>query len=266
MKYFIARCILAAFFCGFTTFAAEAAGVRFVDASEVSPNDTTVKSFGYVSISGPIERAGVVGLAAALLRAEQNTKGRTHAGDPSIFVILNSTGGNVFAAMDMGRLLRNFAARVWVDRNGECSSACIFLLAGGVTRWGYDARIGLHRPYLPTSEFAELPYAEAQQQYNMLLDQISAYLSDMGVRQKLFERMVSIPSQTVEYIDASVAEDALLFGEDPAHSEWQRARSIEAIGERRVQSLDQFRDCYNSHVADGEENAKRACSVYLEDW
>lgn len=266
MKYFMALCILPVFGCGFTTSAAEAAGVRFVDASEVSPNDTTVRSFGYVSISGPIERTGVVDLAAALLRAEQNTKARTHAGDPAIHVLLDSTGGNVFAAMDMGRLLRNSAASVWVDQNDECSSACILLLAGGVTRYGYDARIGLHRPYLPTSEFAELSHVEAQQVYNTMLSQIRSYLSDMGVRQELFERMVSIPSQTVEYIDASIAEDALLFGEDPAHSEWQRARSTEAIGERRVQSLDKFTNCYNSHLADGEENAKRACSVYLEDW
>ena len=82
MKYFMALCLLPVFGCGFTTSAAETAVVRFVDASEVSASDTSVKSYGYVSIWGSIERSGVVELAAALLRAEQNTKMRTHAGDP----------------------------------------------------------------------------------------------------------------------------------------------------------------------------------------
>lgn len=244
--------------------AEETTQIRYVSAAEVPVTETTIKKFGYVSISGPITYSAVPALAAVLLHAEQNATSRSDGGDPSIFVIVNSRGGEIRAAIDMGRLLRNAAAKIWIDRGGECSSACVLLLAGGVVRYGMaDSRVGLHRPYFPPSEFAGLSHTDAQHRYNQFLNSVRTYLQDMGVQDSIFQTMVSIPSQDVRYIGFRVAEESRLFGEDAAYDEWQRARALERIGERRVKMWEQFRDCYNARLSEGTQEG---CFVYLEGY
>lgn len=247
--------------------AADESEIRFVRSTEVDISDTTIKSYGYVLISGKIDSQGVPKLAAALIQAQNEAKMKSDAGDPVVFAILNSTGGEILAGIDMGRLLRNYGARIWIDKNAECSSACVLLLAGGVTRFDMDgARVGLHRPYFPPFYFAELSFTEAQDKYNSLLERVRSYLQDMGIRDELYQRMISIPSQEIVYIRGSEAEGYGLFGEDPAFTEWARARSIKAIGEDRVLQLEEFRNCYNANVQDGENFAQQKCAVHLDDF
>lgn len=90
--------------------------VRFVSPIPDSSTPSNVKDLGYVEISGGIQRSAVPQVVAALLKAKKATAMRTQAGDPVIQVVLNSPGGEVAAAMEMGRLLRSHATYVWVDR------------------------------------------------------------------------------------------------------------------------------------------------------
>ena len=160
----------------------ESSEIRFVKSAEVDANDTTIKRFGYVLIQGELSHEGIPKLASALVQAQNEAGFRSDAGDPIVFVILNSPGGEVLAGIDMGRLLRNYGARIWIDKNAECSSACVLVLAGGATRFDMDgARVGLHRPHFPPFYFANLPFDQAQEEYNSLLARIRSYLQEMGV-------------------------------------------------------------------------------------
>jgi hypothetical protein len=242
--------------------AQEATQIRYVEPAEVPSAETTIKTFGYVSVSGPITLSAVPTLAAALLHAEQNATTHTDGRDPIVYVVVSSLGGDIRAAMDMGRILRHAAARIWVDRDSECSSACVLLLAGGVVRYDMaGARVGLHRPYFPPSEFAGLSHAAAQQRYNQLLASVRAYLEEMGIHDTIFQAMVSVPSQDVRYIDATTADEARLFGEDAAYAEWQRARALVRVGEQRVIAWEQFRNCYNARLSEDSEDT---CFSYLD--
>lgn len=201
-------------------------------------------------------------LLEALLEAETGTKARTESGDPRIFVVIGSPGGEVLPAIDMGRLLRSAAASVWIDQNSECSSACVLVLAGGVIRYDMaGARVGIHRPAFPPAEFAGLTYAESQEHYNSLLNTVRGYLREMGIGDAIYQSMQTVPSQTIRYISIEEAEQGMLFGEDPAYMEWRRALAIDNFGEGRVQVLERFRECYNSRI--GEE-LEESCFSILE--
>ena len=52
-------------------------------------------------------------------------------------VVLNTRGGNVDAALKMGRLIRKHGLNTYLAPNSECASACIFVLIGGITRMAF---------------------------------------------------------------------------------------------------------------------------------
>lgn len=179
-------------------------------------------------------------------------------------VFLNSPGGNVMAAMEIGRIIRGGLGLTVVNSKAECSSACIFLLASGVVRVVVgEGRLGLHRPRFDQKLFAGLSAADAQGLYARLVQKCRGFFSDMGMSDRLLEDMLRIGSHDVLYEDRLYAEEVLLAGDDPGFREWARAKEIEHSGERRVQASDRFLDCLNAG------NAKKVCNAqylqYLEE-
>jgi len=59
-------------------------------------------------------------------------------------VILDSWGGNRWAAFDMGRLIRKNRLATLVESGAQCDSACVWVLVGGVCRAAIG-QVGLHR-------------------------------------------------------------------------------------------------------------------------
>lgn len=62
---------------------------------------------------------------------------------------INSPGGDIAAAMAIGRMFRE--ERAWLHVNGVCISACVLILAGAVDRSTNFGRVGIHRPYFLTT-------------------------------------------------------------------------------------------------------------------
>jgi hypothetical protein len=61
---------------------------------------------------------------------------------------VDSLGGDVEAAINIGRLARKYNASV-SSIYGTCASSCVFILAGGVDRHLLSSIVGIHRPFLP---------------------------------------------------------------------------------------------------------------------
>lgn len=59
-----------------------------------------------------------------------------------LIILLNSPGGDGEAAMKIGRLLRAKKAQIFVI--GQCESACVFVMAGGVVRAANSDTVGIH--------------------------------------------------------------------------------------------------------------------------
>jgi hypothetical protein len=235
--------------------------VRFMPPKPTGAEPTHVKDYGFVEISGDIQRSAVSSLTVALVKAKRLTKANELSGDPVVLVFLNSRGGEITAAIEMGKLLRANAANVWIDSSAECSSACVLVLAGGVSRSAAGgAKIGLHRPFYRPSEFAALSYSDSQNSYTHLAKTVKTYLSEMGIADGLFDAMMRVPSNHTNFVSLEVAEDWHLLGKDPAYEEWQRARALQTLGRERQEMLDRYLDC----VSTGRP--EKACEPLLDDF
>lgn len=107
-------------------------------------------------------------------------------------VYLNSPGGDVDAALTMGRAIRRSEAVVVVPSPGKCASACVFLYAGGVIRAPYS-RIEIHRPY----NTEKGSYSADLASFRLMAARVRAYLREVNVDEALFSRMMRIAPEDV---------------------------------------------------------------------
>jgi len=100
---------------------------------------------------------------------------------------LNSEGGDIFAAIRIGRLIRKLKARTVVAPRAKCHSACALIFIAGMERTN-SGEIGLHRPYHDTD-------AEQLKQYlPALYAQVKDYVLEMGLSEAFFQKMMDTDS------------------------------------------------------------------------
>lgn len=209
-----------------------------------------VQDRAHLRITGQITDQDVKAVERLIAAATEASFFLTHAGTKRPVFFLDSRGGDVIAAIRIGRLLRKHAAWVWVDKGAECASACVFILAGGVDRnIATGARVLLHRPYFDPRFFAELSVTDAQNLYRKLTDMSKEYLKDMGMPDALFERMLRVPSQKADLLSTRELESLRLEGSDPAFEEWNRANMQKSWGDDRLRQIEGFTECLNSGTA-----------------
>ena len=129
-----------------------------------------------IYLDGPVD-AGATSRVVSLILTEHIT----HA-----VVYLNSPGGSLVTAMQLGRVLREHAFDTRVGTRttdaarataGTCHSACPFILAGGVQRsMETGSAIGLHRAE------NRVPVRDKDAFQHVVAIQIVDYLAEMGVR------------------------------------------------------------------------------------
>jgi hypothetical protein len=214
------------------------ADIRYISGQ----GDQRVSDHEHVIITGEIVGGDTDKLRKALT---QLTPDPSHRVNP--IVILDSPGGNVPVALEMGRSLRESSAWTIVDRGGSCSSSCVFLIAGGVRRSVFsNGRIGLHRPRFDYQPFASLSKDQAREAYSSLVGACVNFMKEMGISDQVFSDMLRVPSQEIKFVSRSYAEKYGLVGDDPAWEEWRRARDVQEHGEARIKAQDRLIECYNS--------------------
>jgi hypothetical protein len=144
-----------------------------------------------IYLDGPVD-PGATSRVVSLILNEHIT----HA-----VVYLNSPGGSLVTAMQLGRVLRehSFDTRVGTRTTdatrataGTCHSACPFVLAGGVQRsLEQGSAIGLHR----AGNRVPLHDEDAFQQ--VVRTQVVEYLAEMGVRAEIADIMEAIPHDRI---------------------------------------------------------------------
>jgi hypothetical protein len=123
-----------------------------------------------------------------------------------LLVKLDSVGGDVDAAMKIGRLLRKYEAWTYIETehhgdNANCYSSCALVFIAGVRRsiLSSGGQLGLHRPYL-----ASAPQSRQvlEKQVPLMLAQIKQYVMEMGITDNFYQQMVNTePSQILVYGD-----------------------------------------------------------------
>ena len=111
-------------------------------------------------------------------------------------VYLDSRGGDVSAAMKIGRLIRKYDGWTWI--NSKCYSSCALIFIAGVIRTTAPyGELGLHRPYLASTPANR---ESVEKQVPIMLSTIKNYINEMGITDNFYQQMVNTePSKIVVY-------------------------------------------------------------------
>lgn len=222
----------------------EPTAIRLIEGSLSKANGAQTTRITAVEIIGTITADAPKRFAQVLTDALTKANMRHFGGAPMLPVYLDSPGGNVLAAIEMGKMIRALGASTWIRPRSSCASACVLIFAGGVERLMFDdANLGIHRPYFPPDQFAKLERAEAQRRYASLEEGVAAYLRIMGSSDDLFNQMMKIPSNKIRWLREVEAKEFRLVGEDPAFAEWDRARMKNRLTPEFIDWKDRFDDC-----------------------
>jgi Clp protease len=141
------------------------------------------------------------------------------------FVDLNSEGGSVSAAMQIGRLIRKYDATTAVPENGKCYSSCALIFIAGVERRNFG-QVGLHRPY-----FAAAPQSREtiEKQVPLMLSVVNNYITEMGVTDNFYQQMVNTePSKVAIYNGKDI--ERLVPAIDPTYQEIETSYQARRYG------------------------------------
>jgi hypothetical protein len=206
-------------------------------------------------------------------------------------VHLNSTGGDVNAAMTIGRFLRKNEA--WTDiglnrsppLDGKCYSSCALIFISGVRRsMSADGELGLHRPYR-----SDLPKSrpDVETEVPKMYADIKSFTMEMGITDNFYQEMINteptkmvvyhgddftkvVPEVDPVYEEAEVSLNALRYG---VTADEMRRRDLEAEKScPRNQGLNELFACVEAikfglsrPVYDQRIKQTKSCEATAED-
>ena len=213
--------------------------LKLVDAKKPADPAATAREIKVLQISGSISRA---------LLANIKQQPMSNELDPipaGMIVMLDSKGGDGIAGMEIGRILRAAKAHVFVT--GECSSACIFVLSGGVVRGAPTFSVGIHQARITLSNSSGAIAKEVDSSSNptakALLEQYESmaprYFADMGIPADLFIAMQSFPAKRLHRLSS---QEITLYGLNGIEDEYlmQRTQLYEEQPGRWPKDKDEF--------------------------
>jgi hypothetical protein len=147
--------------------------------------------------------------------------------DADIWLYLKSSGGDVDAAMQIGRIIRKYEAFVQVGGGSKCYSSCVLIYIAGSTRLSYGI-IGLHRPY-----FASAPQSrqEIERQAPIMLQKLKSYVQEMGVADIVYQEMVNTEPAKIKLYKAAEIQRIVPMNDRsrPSATELCRSRMAQSL-------------------------------------
>jgi hypothetical protein len=137
--------------------------------------------------------------------------------DVDLRIDVDSQGGEVFAAMQIGRILREERASIAIRNGASCISSCVLLLMGAVERNVSEAaRIGIHRPSLGASGRGGPKEVGEDAIVDTMAEQLALYAQQMNVPRKIVDEMMSIPADRLRLLRPSDLAAYGLVPRDPS--------------------------------------------------
>jgi hypothetical protein len=117
-------------------------------------------------------------------------------------VVLNSPGGSVGDALEMGRLIRAKGFATEVEKDRICVSSCPLVFAGGVKRAaGANAIIGVHQVFAPDP--AEAARHDTMSEAQRVSARCQRYLAEMGIDLKMWVHAMETPKDRLFIFSAN---------------------------------------------------------------
>lgn len=126
-------------------------------------------------------------------------------------LMVNSEGGDVATALQIGEMVNALRADVEVEPGGICASACFFIWLNGASRSAGPAdtktmnfgAVGLHRPFLRNPTESE----ESTNRQIAVMLKISEYLKVKLIPQKFIDLMMGKSSAEIYWLTRSDLEE-----------------------------------------------------------
>jgi len=177
-----------------------------------------------VKIRGVIDTSRLHLLQQALQR--RDAVRRALRRDVELHIDVDSQGGEIFATLEIGRMLRAEGASISVGKGASCISSCVFLLMGAIERSiSTDARLGIHRPSLGASGRGGRKQASEDEIVDAMSEQLVLYAQQMNVPRKIVDELMLVPPDRVKRLSASELAGYGIGAVDPIVLKERRARS-----------------------------------------
>lgn len=152
---------------------------------------------------------------------------------------LNTRGGNAYASLQMGRLIRAKKLNTYVAKGSYCGSACVYVVAGGLVRMVYG-RLTVHR-----KSFDERMYLESVEKFLKKGDEETiSYFREMGISDLLSDAIIMTPNWATRELTSTELQRWGIHATDRIYEEmWFRNTATETNN-----SLDNIRDIFDDNV------------------
>ena len=173
-----------------------------------------------VSVQGNITAADVYGarvMESLLKKGRQRIAGN--------LVSFSSSGGEVDAAMELGRILRKLGVTALVAEGELCLSSCVFAFMGGDRRT-VAGRLGIHRPYFSLAR--DVP--DRRSHYRQLQKRLQLYIEELDFPPSLYEAVMAVPPQSVNMLTSAELKRFYLEGMSPSAEDEADAASARGLG------------------------------------
>ena len=172
-------------------------------------------------------------------------------------VVLNTRGGNVDAALKMGRLIRKHGLNTYLAPKSECASACIFILIGGITRMAFG-ELSVHRSGVDINSPTTLQKLKKHNDDNT--KEVNDYVEEMGISPLLADAILMTPYWRTRELTWRDRTRWGVHGMDTIHEEmWFREASRSA-----KLSVPVFRNAIFDHFKHCENETKKFRSTFYE--
>lgn len=155
-------------------------------------------------------------------------------------VRLDSSGGDVIAAMTIGRILRKNGGIVLVEEDDICASACVLIIAGGVVR-SIHGKVLIHRPYSQATDTAGQNLAAWDKKMKSFRKQMDAYLSEMNVSVGLADAMWAISPENSRVLTRAEREHFLLSESDSSYNDYTSTQNARKYGLTKQEYLRRYK-------------------------
>ncbi len=173
-----------------------------------------------VLVTGAITREDAV---SAAIMARLVESGRQRISGNTVWFASN--GGDIDAAMGVGLILRKLGVFTLVGKDDQCMSACVFAFMGGDRRI-VSGRLGIHRPYFPTTQVDP----DRPIRYRRLQKILRDYIDEMDFPPSFYEAVMAVPPQAMRFLAPAELKQYFLDGISPSAEDLADAASAKRLG------------------------------------
>jgi len=187
-----------------------------------------------IDVVGEIDRQTPELIVAAV----KQIRGATKA---TIFLRLDSAGGDIEAAIASGRLARKHEMFTIVPEDAMCASACALVFLGGVTRL-VAGRFGIHRPYAIRYSDTD---TDARRSYETINKITRDYLEHMNVSPRVLGAMNVVSPGDIKWLSKAERKELGIDGTDPVYEDRTDSAHAKRLGITKRELYERQQHAYN---------------------